>query len=170
MGGLGDTIHGGAATVTIAGAVGDIIYGGTGTALINAALGGQSITGGAGSATIWGGAGDTITAGTGSAAIDLGGGSETVSLGGGHGAALIHEEGTGSSANTADTIYGFVNNQDFLSYKNEGGTPAQAFANLSSVTDTTVGGQAAAVITLQDGTTMTLVGFHSQQINSTFFK
>ena len=75
--------------------------------------------------------------------------------------------GTNSSVagSTAQmTVGGFNTATDFLFYQNEtGGTNTQIVATSQA---TTVAGQASTVVTLPDGTVMTLVGVTQAQLNT----
>ena len=152
-GGAGDTIQGGAGNVTIGGMAGDTITGGSGNTFIDADLGNQSVVGGSGNTTIWGGAGDTIqgASGTGSALIGFAGGNQTL-------------WDNGATSTGSDSVFGF--NQasgDRVSLNSATDTTANVLATATA----DAGGNA--VLHLNDGSSVTLLGVSVASLNSSFF-
>ena len=193
-GSAGDTVLGGTGNATIVGAPNDTIAGTTGNTFIDASQGSQSVLGGsAGNETIWGGAGDTINGGTGNQFIDadrgsqwiLGGsgnttvwggsgdsvqgaaagGSATVDLGAGRVSGqqeILWDNGTSSGGN--DTVVDFSQSVgDRISLNAATDNPN---AVLASATQDNGGN---AVLHLNDGSSITLIGVSLSQLTTSYF-
>lgn len=146
--GSGDTIALSEGMQTVVGALGDTVIGGSGNGLIDGSGGSQGIAGGSGAMTVLGGSGDTISGGSGTLFADIAAKSRV----------LIGDSGLKGS----DTVTGFSQVAgDRITLAGE--TPAAISAVLASAQ--TKNGNT--VITLPDGTTMTLVGLTS--IDKSFF-
>ena len=193
----GNTVLGGAGNFNFnpsaAPGKGDLIdlSGSTGAAQVNAfAAGGvqiaapDTILAGNGAGSVFGGAGDRIGTGNGSV---VGGTHQWVHADGTAGAAV----GFGSNDTVASTIYdtvagtatrgtvagtssalvtvgGFNAATDFVFYQNE--TAATTSAIIATAQATIVGGTASTLVTLPDGTAMTLVGITQAQLTPALFK
>jgi Ca2+-binding RTX toxin-like protein len=135
----------------------DTIFGGSGPDTIYAGSGPTIIHGGAGADLIAGGdANDTITGGSGPATIDGGAGHNLITAG--SGGTLIQDSGVTGQ----DTVVGF--SQAHGDAINFAGQDAGTIANVVATANVSGG---STVITLPDGSTMTLLGI--THIDSTFF-
>lgn len=143
-----DMIALGSGSQTVVGAVADTVIGGFGSSLIAATAGWQRVVGGSGAAAVLGGSDDTITGGSGPLSVDIRGSSQV----------LIGDSGMKGS----DTVTGFSQVAgDRITFA--GATPPAIGSVLASAQ--TSGGNT--LITLPDGTTMTLVGITS--LDNSFF-
>ncbi|MDG5496670.1 calcium-binding protein [Niveispirillum sp. BGYR6] len=151
----------------IAGDGNDSVIGGTGSdsisangnAILNGGAGNDVITGGAGFATLGGGAGnDTITAGSGGAIIIGEAGNDSLVAGAGKDV-FIFTPGGGN-----DTVSGFNPTQDTLAFgtTNFGGNAQLNLVSLISSAQVTGGNT---VLTLPDGSTITVVGQTGINVN-----
>jgi Ca2+-binding RTX toxin-like protein len=154
----GDLMIGGSGADLIFGGDGrDTIFGGSGPDTIYAGSGPTIIHGGAGADLIAGGdANDTITGGSGPATIDGGAGHNLITAG--SGGTLIQDSGVTGQ----DTVVGF--SQAHGDAINFAGQDAGTIANVVATANVSGG---STVITLPDGSTMTLLGI--THIDSTFF-
>ncbi|MGE5271792.1 MAG: NF038122 family metalloprotease [Thiohalocapsa sp.] len=141
----------GAGVQTVLGGVGDTIAGGAGNSIVMGQAGSQHIVAGSGQTTVVAAAGDTVTVGSGAlfAMIDHSAGAGGVTI------------GDGAAAGRA-TITGFSQiSGDRLAVANENAATIDSVVAAAQ----TSGGNT--VITLPDGSTMTLVGI--TKIDGTFF-
>ena len=187
--GNGDTITGGAGTLSYnVGVGGDLIdlSGSTGNAVVNAFSGhgvNDTISGGNGAVSVWGGAGDRIGIGAGPSVggSDLWGHSTTVP-----GAAIGFGTNDTVVATSYDTVKGtvtvnstlpgassaqvtiggaagtFDTASDFLFYQNESAATDAAII----ATSQSAGGGTGAIVTLPDGTAITLLGVTQAQLQA----
>jgi hypothetical protein len=152
-GALTDTVRGGSGgNETIGGVAGETILGGAANTFINATGGSDSILAGTGNTTIWGGAHDTVQgiSGGGSGLVGFAGGNETF-------------WDDGATTGRQDSISTF--NQaagDRVSLNGATDDP-----NTLVVTATNDGGNA--VLHLHDGSSITLIGITTAQLNTGFF-
>jgi hypothetical protein len=177
-GGAQDWIVGGGGTVTGAGGQavntlivsdkGDTILGSTGSMSVAGGVGGATITAGTGGTTVEGGKKDVIyNLDSGTLLVEItahssfpksspsvqGSGAETVNLGAGHGATTLRDVSVagGTGAFAATTVTGFAASTDRIASATSI-NPTGSFLGTSA---TVLG---ATVLTLVDGSTMTLVG------------
>jgi hypothetical protein len=178
----GDTITGGSGFTgsldfnpgpNAATGTGDLLrIGGSGTAVINAfSFNGSQLSAvndtiaiSHGADSVWGGPGDVIgnpsSGGGGSGTFDH---STSVA-----GAAVqfgtFNANTTGTSSTATDTVTNFAQGTDSLFYPNE--TPGENTTIVTGASSTTVGGVPSSIVTLPDGTSMTLVGVTTAQLGA----
>lgn len=151
-------MYGGTGSETIRGGDGnDLIYGGSGPGVLYGGADNDTIFGGSGPNTIYGGSGnDVIYGGGGPDTID--GGSGTNTMYAGNNADLIQVGGPGGH----DTVFGFSHaGGDAISFL--GDNPL----TIQQVVATAQEQNGSTLITLPDGSTITLVGV--AHIDSSFF-
>ncbi|SNT17419.1 MULTISPECIES: calcium-binding protein [unclassified Azospirillum] len=153
-----NTIVAGDGRDSVLGGTGSDVISANGDAIINGGAGNDVLTGGAGSATLGGGAGnDTITAGTGGGYIIGETGNDSLVAGAGKDV-FIFRPGDGN-----DTISGFNPTQDTLAFTTANyGTGTLNLVSLISSAQVTGGNT---VLTLPDGSTITVVGQTGASIN-----
>ncbi len=170
--GAGDTIVGGAGTLSVAANGGDAIFGGSGhLAVTGSGSGADSIVGGSGGLAVSGTGGNmlvvagtgasSISTGTGASLIFEGSGSSTVAGGAGsmnvvlgHGKASV-TDGAGPTA--FEVIKGAASGTDMLSGFKVGTDAINLFGYSAADTHISVGG-GNTLISLVDGTRITVVG------------
>jgi hypothetical protein len=129
----------------------------------------DTIIAGNGTTSVWGGEGNRIAVGIGASGSDLFTHATTI-----NGASIgFGTNGNAPNSSTAKvTVSGFVetagNATDFIFYQNESAGTNTSIVTAS--TQTTVNGAASTVLTLPDGTVMTLVGVAKADFNASFFK
>lgn len=170
-----DFIAGGAGNDTIRGGPGnDSILGGTGNDLLDGGTGNDTIRGGGGHDSIMGGAGhDLLFGGTGNDTIRGGGGRDTID--GGPGDDRLHG-GPGADAfvfesyrrGELDRIMDFESGLDRIHLAGIGGGTARARFDTLSITGTTLGGIAGAMIE-HDGHRIFVAGLDAGQLHPADF-
>jgi len=170
-----DTFVGGAAALGFnpENGGGDLLNlaGSTGNATINAFANGatqlgavnDTIMAGTGSDSVWGGPGDRIGVGTSSTAGGTHLFDHSTSIAGAAMAFGTNDSVTGTSSTAKVTVTNFATGADSLFYQNEtAGTNSSIVASATATTS----GPAGSVITLPDGTQMTLIGVSTTQLTA----